>query len=245
MHREPLAQPTLRKRELLQARASHHAGKRDAGERGPQAPGRRVVQKDRGVVLSSQAKGEATPFDFRSKSRSAAAHFAKRHEQRQIVEYEVRYVMVLHDPPRERPGPAIQIEPEDRVVFAKVVVRVGPDRVVKRLAPALPESFRVKEVRSRQFVGLKHGKFLAQPQSVRFAGTDAMNLKMPNESTRLSPMMSVSGATAIAPSRPVPSCAKHRASVSKTCWSVWLISLRRVPCQGGRPRTHTTRQFPS
>ena len=66
-----------------------------------------------------------------------------------VVGCEVR---VLHDPPRERPSPAIQVEPEDRVVVAKVVGRVPPDRVIQRLMPGVWELFRFKEARLRQLV---------------------------------------------------------------------------------------------
>ncbi len=45
-------------------------------------------------------------------------------------------MVVFHDPPRERSRLMVQIESDNRVIIAKVSVRVGPDGIVQRLMPA-------------------------------------------------------------------------------------------------------------
>jgi hypothetical protein len=51
------------------------------------------------------------------------------------------------------------------------------------------------------------------------SSTKAISLKIASESTRPSPMMSVSGATGVAPSRPVRSRAQNLARVWNYCGS--------------------------
>jgi len=60
----------------------------------------------------------------------------KAFEHQQIVESEVCHVVVFHDPPRERSRLAVQIESDNRVIIAKVFVRIGPDGSVQRLMKA-------------------------------------------------------------------------------------------------------------
>src|SRR5262249_31171691 len=78
-------------------------------------------------------------------------HLAKRYEHRQIVENEVCHVVVFHDPPRERSRLTVQIEADNGIIIAKVFVRVGPDRIVKRPMKAERLGLRQEEARLRPF----------------------------------------------------------------------------------------------